>query len=121
MDQVFIRDLIVPGIIGIYDWEQRIRRPLRFDVILDVAVAPAARSGNIADTVDYEAVARLITEITQRETHTLLEVLAEEITDSILARFTCQRVQLTVGKPGAVAGAREVGVHIERTRAALHQ
>lgn len=117
MDRIFVRDLVVQAVIGWYRWEQRIRRPLRFDVTLDVDAAAAARSGNIDDTVDYEAVAQLIRSITEREPHVLLEVLAEEIATEILARFPCERVQLTIGKPGAVAGAGEVGLAIERIRA----
>jgi dihydroneopterin aldolase len=117
MDQIFVRDLVVEGVIGWYRWEQRIRRPLRFDVTLDVDTGLAARSGNIEDTVNYESVANLIRSITEDKVHALLEVLVEEIATAILARFPCQRVRLCVAKPGAVPGAREVGLVIERGRA----
>jgi 7,8-dihydroneopterin aldolase/epimerase/oxygenase len=116
MDQVYLRDLEVEAVIGVYAWEQRIRRRLRFDVELAVDTRLAANSGDIADTVDYEAVADCIRAIATREPHVLLERLAEEIAQALLDRFGSQSIRLTVGKPGAVPGVREVGIVIERLR-----
>ncbi|AHE99453.1 dihydroneopterin aldolase [Thioalkalivibrio paradoxus] len=114
MDHIYLRDLEVEAVIGVYPWEQRVRRRLRFDIELGADTRVAARSGDIADTVDYEAVANCIRAIASREPHVLLEGLAEEIAETLLRRFGGHSVRLTVGKPGAVAGAREVGIVIER-------
>jgi 7,8-dihydroneopterin aldolase/epimerase/oxygenase len=116
MDQIYLRDLEVEAVIGVYAWEQRIRRRLRFDIELDTDTRLAAGSGEIADTVDYEAVANSVRAIATREPHVLLEQLAEEIAQTLLDRFGSRSVRLTVGKPGAVPGVREVGIVIERAR-----
>jgi 7,8-dihydroneopterin aldolase/epimerase/oxygenase len=116
MDQIYLRDLEVEAVIGVYAWEQRIRRPLRFDIELGTDTRVAARSGAIGDTVDYEAVAECIRGIASREPHVLLECLAEEIAETLLERFGSRSIRLRVGKPAAVAGAREVGIVIERGR-----
>ena len=116
MDQIYLRDLEVEAVIGVYAWEQRIRRRLRFDVEMGADTRVAARSGDIADTVDYEAVAECIRSIASREPHVLLECLAEEIAQTLLDRFGSHSIRLTVGKPGAVPGVREVGIRIERGR-----
>lgn len=117
MDQIYLRDLEVEAVIGVYAWEQRIRRRLRFDVELVADTRMAAASGDIADTVDYEAVANCIRAIATREPHVLLECLAEEIAQTLLEQFGGRSVRLTLGKPGAVPGVREVGIVIERGRA----
>jgi 7,8-dihydroneopterin aldolase/epimerase/oxygenase len=116
MDRIYLRDLEVDAIVGVYPWEQRVRRRLRFDIELGTDTRVAGRSGSIGDTIDYEAVAGCIREIATREPHHLLETLAEEIAQTLLARFAGHSIRLTVGKPGAVPGVREVGIVIERGR-----
>lgn len=116
MDQIYLRDLEVETIIGVYAWEQRIRRRLRFDIELGTDTRVAAHSGDIKDTIDYGAVAECIRGIASREPHVLLESLAEEIAQTLLDRFGSRSIRLVVGKPGAIPGAREVGIVIERGR-----
>lgn len=116
MDLIYLRDLQVEAVIGVYAWEQRIRRPLRFDIELGTDTRVAASSGDIGDTIDYEAMAECIRTIASREPHVLLECLAEEIAQTLLERFGGRSIRLTVGKPGAVPGAREVGIVIQRGR-----
>ena len=116
MDCIYLRDLKVEAVIGLYPWEQRIRRPLRIDIELAMDARIAAESGQIADTVDYEAVANRVRDIAARTPHVLLEALAEEIADTLLEQFAGHHIRLTVGKPGAVPGVGEVGIRIERGR-----
>lgn len=116
MDHIYLRDLEIDAVIGVYAWEQRIRRRLRFDIELGTDTRLASESGDIGDTVDYEAVADCIRSIVTREPHVLLERLAEEIAQTVLERFDSRSIRLTVGKPGAVPGVREVGIVIERGR-----
>ncbi|TVP89246.1 MAG: dihydroneopterin aldolase [Thioalkalivibrio sp.] len=116
MDHIYLHDLEVEAVIGVYAWEQRIRRRLRFDIELETDTRSASDSGDIGDTIDYAAVADCIRAIVTREPHVLLETLAEEIAQTVLERFGSRSVRLTVGKPGAVPGVREVGLVIERGR-----
>ena len=114
MDHIYLHDLEVEAVIGIHAWEQRIRRRLRFDIELDTDIRSASDSGDIGDTIDYAAVADCVRAIVTRGPHVLLESLAEEIAQTLLKRFGSHSIRLTVGKPGAVPGVREVGIVIER-------
>lgn len=114
MDSIYIRDLRVEAIVGVYAWEQRIRRPLRLDIEFSLDTRKAAASGNIADTCDYEAMAETVRRIASQAPWTLLEELAETIAQELLARFPGESVHITLGKPGAIAGAGEVGLRIQR-------
>ncbi len=117
MDHIYLRNLEVEAVIGVHAWEQRIRRRLRFDIEMETDTRSASDSGDIGDTIDYAAVADCIRAIVTREPHVLLETLAEEIAQTVLERFHARSIRLTVGKPGAVPGVREVGLVIERGRA----
>ncbi|MFN4262622.1 MAG: dihydroneopterin aldolase [Thioalkalivibrionaceae bacterium] len=115
-DVVFVNDLMVDAVIGVYEWERRVPRPLRIDLELETDTRDAAATDSIGRTIDYEIVARRVAEIAGHHPHHLLETLAEDISSAILNEFGCYRLRLTVAKPGAIAGAREVGIRIERDR-----
>ncbi|WP_018141451.1 dihydroneopterin aldolase [Thioalkalivibrio sp. ALJ7] len=114
MDRIYLCDLQINAVVGVYDWEQRLQRPLRFDIELAADTRIAAHSGEIGDTVDYEAVANVVRAIVTREPHALLESLAEEIAEALMTQFASPWVRIVLGKPGAVPGVREVGIEIER-------
>ncbi len=119
MDTVFIEALEIDALIGIYDWERRIRQPLRFDIEMDFDNRVPAASDDIADTLDYKAVSKRVIEYVSQSDFGLVETLAERVAAIILDEFGVRRVRLKLGKPGAVRGARAVGVIIERTAATL--
>ena len=117
MDTVFIEQLEVEAQIGIYDWERRIRQPLWFDIEMSFDNRVPAASDSIADTLDYKAVSKRVMGYVAASDFGLVETLAERVADLILAEFPVRRVQLKLSKPGAVRGARAVGVRIVRERA----
>jgi dihydroneopterin aldolase len=116
MDTVFIEQLEVPALIGIYDWERRIRQPLWFDIEMQFDNRVPAASDNIEQTLDYKAISKRVTAYVEASGFGLVETLAERVAEVILAEFPVQRVRLKLSKPGAVRGARAVGVCIIRTR-----
>jgi dihydroneopterin aldolase len=115
MDKVFIEALEIEALIGIYDWERRIRQPLLFDIEMDFDNRIPAATDAIADTLDYKAVSKRVVEFVAQSDFGLVETLAERVACVILDEFGVQRVRLKLSKPGAVRGARAVGVIIERT------
>src|SRR5690606_20591099 len=119
MDTVFIEALEVEALIGIYDWERRIRQPLLFDIEMDFDNRVPAASDDIADTLDYKAVGKRVIGYVSQSEFGLVETLAERVAAIILDEFGVARVRLKLSKPGAVRGARAVGVIIERTAATL--
>lgn len=116
MDKVFIEALEIETLIGIYDWERRIRQTLQFDIEMAFDNRKPAASDDIADTLDYKAVSKRLIEYVSQSSFGLVETLAEQCAGIILAEFAVDRVRLKLSKPGAVRGARAVGVMIERSR-----
>ena len=105
MDIVFIEQLSVITTIGVYDWEQTIEQKLVFDIEMAWDNRKAAKSDDIAETVvNHVEGARFA----------LVERVAEEVAELLLARFNSPWVRIKLSKPGAVARAANVGVIIER-------
>lgn len=116
MDKVFIEGLEIDALIGIYDWERRIRQTLRFDLELAFDNRRPAASDDIADTLDYKAVSKRLIAFVSQSDYGLVETLAERCAQIVLDEFGVEWLRLKLGKPGAVRGAQAVGVIIERRR-----
>ena len=116
MDKVFIEGLEIDALIGIYDWERRIRQTLRFDLEMGFDNRKPASSDNIEDTLNYKAVSRRLVGFVSQSDYGLVETLAERCAQIVLDEFDVQWLRLKLSKPGAVRGARAVGVVIERSR-----
>jgi dihydroneopterin aldolase len=118
-DRIYLRDLRTETIIGIYDWERKIRQTVSFDFEFPADIRRAAKSDRIEDTLDYKKVAKRVLAFVEASEYHLVETLAEEVARLILREFSVEWVRLTLNKPGAVRGSRDVGVVIERSRADL--
>ncbi|MBD9369922.1 dihydroneopterin aldolase [Xanthomonas sp. XNM01] len=116
MDKVFIEGLEIDALIGIYDWERRIRQTLRFDLEMAFDNRVPAASDDIAHTLDYKAVSKRLIAFVQQSDYGLVETLAERCAAIVLDEFRVPWVRLKLSKPGAVRGAQAVGVMIERSR-----
>jgi dihydroneopterin aldolase len=116
MDRVFIEGLEIEALIGIYDWERRVRQPLVFDLEMAFDNRVPAASDDIAHTLDYKAVSNRIRAYVAESGFGLVETLAERVAEIVLAEFPVRHLRLKLSKPGAVRGARAVGVIIERGR-----
>lgn len=114
MDIVFLRDLRVDTIIGVYDWERKIRQTVSLDLEFAADVARAAASDAIADAVDYKAVAKRLIEFISQSQFQLVETLAERVAALVLQEFPVPWVKVSLSKPGAIRGSQAVGVVIER-------
>ena len=116
MDIVFIKELCIETVIGIYDWERKIKQVVCIDLELGTEIKQASESENIDYTIDYKAVAKKVKALVQEGEFFLIETLAEETIKMIFRDFNITHVKGRFGKPGAVTGSKEVGVIIERTR-----
>ena len=115
-DKVFIEGLEIDTLIGIYDWERRIRQTLVFDIEMAFDNRVPAASDDIALTLNYKDVSKRLVEYVSESGFGLVETLAERCAAIILEEFGVAQVRLKLSKPGAVRGARAVGVMIERMR-----
>ena len=116
MDIVFVKDLRIDTVIGIYDWERNIRQIISIDLEMGTDIAVAANSDDISDTLNYKAVSKRVIDFVKGSEFELVEKLAEEIASIILCEFNTSWLRLKLGKPGAVRGSMEVGVVIERCK-----
>lgn len=114
MDRVLIEALKVEASIGIFDWEQRIRQQVIFDLELGTDARRAAESDLIEDAVDYKAVTKRVSQLAGEGRWGLVEKLAEATAACLREEFGIPWVRVTVRKPGAVTGAAAVGISIER-------
>ena len=114
MDTVFIEDLRIDAVIGIYDWERRVRQTLTFDIEMAFDNTVPAASDDIALTLNYKDVSRRLIDYVSASSFGLVETLAERCAAIIREEFGVAWVRLKLSKPGAVRGAKAVGVWIER-------
>jgi dihydroneopterin aldolase len=114
MDTVYVHGLAVDTVIGIFDWEREIRQKVVLDVEMAVDISPSAATEDIDRTVSYKDVSDRLTQFIEQSEFLLVETMAEEIAGLILAEFAVPFVRIKLGKPDAIANARDVGVMIER-------
>lgn len=114
MDIVFINDLDIETIIGIFDWEREIRQTVRLNIEMNSDNRRAAATDRIEDALDYKAVSKRLIAFVEKSEFGLVETLGERCAEIILDEFPVQWVRLRLDKPGAVRGSRSVGIQIER-------
>ena len=114
MDIIFLRNLKIDTVIGIYDWERRIKQTVILDLEMATDIKKAAKSDDIADTLDYKAIAKRVISFVEESEYKLVETLAERIAEIIVNEFKVPWVKLSLNKIGAIRGAIDVGVIIER-------
>ena len=114
MDKIFLDELKIETIIGIWEWERQIRQTIVVDLEMSADIAKAAATDDVADTLNYKLVAKRIQEFVGESSFQLVETLAERIAGIIRDEFDVAWVKVTVHKPGAIRGSKDVGVMIER-------
>ena len=114
MDIIFLRDLRIDTIIGIYDWERKVKQTISLDLEMGTDIRRSAETDAIEDTLNYKAVAKRLIAFVEESEFQLVETLAERIAGIVLEEFEVPWLKLTVHKPGAVRGSKDVGVVIER-------
>ena len=118
MDIVFIRDLRIETIIGIYDWERVTPQTVRLDLDMRWDNRGPAEGDDIARALDYEQVSKRLIQFIGESRFLLIETMAEQVAAMVMDEFGSPWVRVRVAKPGAVKGAAEVGVQIERGKLA---
>lgn len=114
MDTIFLRDLEINATIGIFEWEKRIKQKVRIDLEMATDIAKAAATDAIEDTLDYKAISKRIIQFVEDSRYELIETLIEKVSEILLKEFKIPWLRLTISKPGAVRGSRDVGITIER-------
>jgi len=114
MDKIFLDELKIDTIIGIWEWERKIRQTVIIDLEMSADIAKAAASDSVEDTLNYKSVAKRVQGFVSDSSFQLVETLAERIAGIIRDEFGVAWVRVRVHKPGAIRGSKDVGVEIER-------
>ncbi len=115
MDIIFLKGLTIETVIGIYDWEREIRQTVIIDLEMATDIRKAAETDDIVHTLDYKAVSKRVIGFVEESSFQLVETLAEKITEILIQEFGVPWVRLTLNKRGAISGASDVGILIERS------
>ncbi len=113
-DIVYIRDLEIETIIGIYDWEREIKQKVSIDLEMATDIRKAAENDDIDYALNYKSVGKRLIKFVEESEFQLVETMAEQIAQIVLAEFAVNWLRLRVSKPGALSGSRDVGLVIER-------
>lgn len=116
VDKIFIKNLQVETVIGIYDWEKKIRQTISLDIEMATDIRKAADSDDIADTVNYKSLSKRLVAYISASRFELVETLAEKVAEIILNEFEVKDVRIVLHKPGALSDADDVGIIINRQR-----
>lgn len=114
MDIVYIRDLKIETIIGIFDWEREIKQMVTIDLEMGSNIQSAAATDRIEHALDYNEVSKRLVAFVEESSFELLEAMAESIAVILREEFSVPWLRLRLGKPGAIKNAQDVGVIIER-------
>jgi dihydroneopterin aldolase len=114
MDIIFLKDIRVETIVGVWDWERRMPQTVSIDLELGADIRAAAETDSIESTLDYRAVAKRVSGFAAESRFQLIESMAEGIAQIVTGEFAVPWVKVTVHKPGAVRGSKDVGIIIER-------
>lgn len=114
MDIIYLSDLRIQTVIGVFDWEREIKQEVVIDLEMGTDIRRAAETDALEDTLDYKSVAKRVIGFVEASEFQLVETLAERVADIILNEFKVPWLRLRLNKQGAVRGARDVGVIIER-------
>ena len=116
-DRLFVDDLRVFTVVGVHEWEQRERQEVAVHLEAEVELGAAARTDDLADTVDYGRLVRAVHRHVEGARFRLVERLAGSIADHVLEHFPrIAAVTVRVDKPGASNLARNVAVQLRRAR-----
>ena len=113
-DIIYIKDLRIETIIGVFDWERKVKQEVSIDMEFPFDCKKAAATDSIEDTIDYKAITKGVIKFVEDSSFQLQETLAESIAALVKDEYGVKSIKLRVSKPGALRGAKDVGLIIYR-------
>ena len=113
-DVMYIKDLRVQTIIGLYDWERKVRQEVSIDIDIFFDNKAASAKDSVNDTIDYKKITKAVISHVEKSNFKLQESLAESIAVLIKRDHPNNLIRIRVSKPGALRNAKDVGIIIER-------
>lgn len=117
MDKIFITALNIECVVGVWEWERRVKQNIIIDLEMAADIRKAAATDQLEDTIDYKSVSKRVQSFVGESQFQLVETMAERVAQIIITEFNVPWVKVRVNKQGALRGARDVGILIERSTA----
>lgn len=116
MDKIYLNDLKIDTIIGVFEWEREIKQTLQFDLEMDWDIRKAAETDDLDDTLDYGTIAKHLVALVEASRYALIETLAEKACEMLLTHFPMDKVTLSLSKPVKLHGDNVAKIVITRSR-----
>ena len=114
-DRIYIEDLRVEGIIGIFEWEKETKQEISISYEIDQDNLTAANADKKEAATDYKSINKAIIAFVENNKFELVETFAEKIAAMVISEHKVNWIKLRVSKPGTLRFSKDVGVIIERT------
>ncbi len=114
MDKIFLTGLTVECVVGVWEWERQVKQPVILDIEMAADIKKAAASDHLDDTIDYKKVSKRLQSFIGESQFQLVETLTERVAEILVKEFHAPWVKVKLNKQGALRGARDVGIVIER-------
>lgn len=114
MDIIYLHDLAIDCVIGAWDWERDITQTVYVDLDMAWDITKAGESDDLEDTLSYKEISKVVSELVIKRKFMLVETMATEIAKLLMTQFEVPWCRVRINKKGAVRGAQDVGVIIER-------
>ncbi len=114
MDTVFIRDLSMDAVIGVFGWERQVHQKITINLEMATDISKAADTDDLEYTLDYKEISQKIRALVEENQPKLVETLIELIATTVMEEFNIPWLRISIAKLGAVRGSAAVGVTIER-------
>ena len=118
MDVIFISELKIETLIGIYQWEKVVPQTIQLDLEVGLPGEHAATSDDIADTIDYSRIVGRVEQLFKEQHFSLLEKAGAAIADLLVREFAAPWVKISVAKLAPLQNVKKLGVTIERGKRA---
>jgi dihydroneopterin aldolase len=115
MDIIFIHELKIKTLIGIYPWERKVAQTIQLDIEIALPTSKACQTDNFEDALDYASIINRINESLSQKQFSLLEALAEHIAQIILTEFKSPWTKVNVAKLCMIRDVKKITVCIERS------
>ncbi len=116
MDKIFVKDLLVRGVIGVNDWERKTAQDILINITVFADTHRVGETDRLEDSVNYKTLAKKAQACAETKARFTVEALTNDIAKLCLEEKGVQKVIVRVEKPGAVRFAQSVGVEVERDR-----
>ncbi|MBR1818746.1 MAG: dihydroneopterin aldolase [Neisseriaceae bacterium] len=114
MNTLFLRNIQIDSVIGVYDWERTNPQTLLLDLDLSLADNQAGLTDDLQYAVNYADLVEKLRLVARQSQRHLIEALAEDLSTCILSEFKVKKMRLCLIKQGILPQVGQVGVEIVR-------